>query len=89
LLELDKQRGRESRFHDPIRRLVCLSSDVVANEDMLVRCGFDSHRSLHRVRWKAGATFSSLEKGLKYAKLIGQEDGDSLPPETAATWQTT
>jgi transposase-like protein len=27
-------------------------------------------------------------KGLRYSKLIGQEDGDSLPPETTGTWQT-
>lgn len=27
-------------------------------------------------------------KGIRYAKLIGQEDGDSLPPSPAATWQT-
>jgi transposase-like protein len=27
-------------------------------------------------------------KGLRYSKLIGQEDGDSLPPETPAAWQT-
>lgn len=25
-------------------------------------------------------------KGLRYAKLIGQEDGDSLPPATATAW---
>lgn len=27
-------------------------------------------------------------KGLKYAKLIGLEDGGSLPPETVGAWQT-
>src|SRR6202140_1984217 len=27
-------------------------------------------------------------KGLRYSKLIGQEDGGSLPPETTGTWQT-
>jgi len=26
-------------------------------------------------------------KGLRYSKLIGQEDGGSLPPETSGTWQ--
>lgn len=26
-------------------------------------------------------------KGLRYSKLIGQEDGGSLPPETTGTWQ--
>jgi transposase-like protein len=27
-------------------------------------------------------------KGLRYSKLIGQEDGGSLPPETTGTWQS-
>jgi hypothetical protein len=27
-------------------------------------------------------------KGLRYKKLIGQEDGGSLPPPPSATWQT-
>jgi hypothetical protein len=29
-----------------------------------------------------------IGKGLRYSKLIGQEDGGSLPPETTGTWQT-
>jgi hypothetical protein len=29
-----------------------------------------------------------MGKGLKRAKLIGQENGGSLPPETTRTWQT-
>jgi len=29
-----------------------------------------------------------IGKGLRYAKLIGQQDGGSLPPTPTATWQT-
>ena len=35
---------------------------------------------------KAIASFAG--KRLMYSKLIGQEDGDSLPPQTTGTWQT-
>src|SRR5438132_1677467 len=35
---------------------------------------------------KAIANFTG--KRLMYSKLIGQWDGDSLPPETTGTWQT-
>ncbi|MEY2538152.1 MAG: hypothetical protein QOG67_1892 [Verrucomicrobiota bacterium] len=35
---------------------------------------------------KAIASFAG--KRLMYSKLIGQEDGGSLPPETTGTWQT-
>src|SRR6266576_2141359 len=35
---------------------------------------------------KAIASFAG--KRLMYSNLIGQEDGDSLPPETTRTWQT-
>jgi len=28
-----------------------------------------------------------IGKGLRYAKLIGQKDGGSLPPTATATWQ--
>lgn len=34
------------------------------------------------------AVSGALGKGLRYAKLIGKEDGGSLPPETTGTWQT-
>jgi transposase-like protein len=35
---------------------------------------------------KAIASFAG--KRLMYSKLIGQEDGDGLPPQTTGTWQT-